>query len=282
MLVAPPGAGKTTRVPLVLAGEEWAQSKRRILVLEPRRLAARAAAERMAKTLGERVGETVGLRVRFGSKLSRKTRIEILTEGVFTRLILDDPMLEGVAAILFDEFHERSLDADLGLGFGARRAAGLARGFTASGDVGDHRRRPRGKPSRRRARDRRRGPRLPGRDPLSRPRRAADRAANRRRHCARDARRYRLAARISARRRRNPPHPGAARRPFRSLGRCRRALWRARGRRAGPRHRAGRSRPAQDRAGHLDRRDLDHHRGRAHRDRTPGLPACRATSPMSG
>ena len=115
VLVAPPGAGKTTRVPLVLAGEEWAQNKRRILVLEPRRLAARAAAERMAKTLGERVGETVGLRVRFGSKLSRKTRIEILTEGVFTRLILDDPMLDGVAAVLFDEFHERSLDADLGL-----------------------------------------------------------------------------------------------------------------------------------------------------------------------
>ncbi|MGD0334506.1 MAG: ATP-dependent helicase HrpB [Xanthobacteraceae bacterium] len=114
VLVAPPGAGKTTRVPLVLAGEEWAAG-RRILVLEPRRLAARAAAERMAKTLGERVGETVGLRVRFGSKLSRKTRIEILTEGVFTRLILDDPMVDGVAAILFDEFHERSLDADLGL-----------------------------------------------------------------------------------------------------------------------------------------------------------------------
>jgi ATP-dependent helicase HrpB len=114
VLVAPPGAGKTTRVPLVLAEEPWAES-RRILVLEPRRLAARAAAERMAKTLGERVGETVGLRVRFGSKVSRKTRIEVITEGIFTRLVLDDPMLEGVAAILFDEFHERSLDADLGL-----------------------------------------------------------------------------------------------------------------------------------------------------------------------
>ena len=114
VLVAPPGAGKTTRVPLVLAGEPWAEG-RRILVLEPRRLAARAAAERMAKTLGERVGDTVGLRVRFGSKVSRKTRIEIITEGVFTRLILDDPMLEGVAAVVFDEFHERSLDADLGL-----------------------------------------------------------------------------------------------------------------------------------------------------------------------
>src|SRR5579864_28805 len=118
VLVAPPGAGKTTRVPLVLAREEWAEKteeKRRILVLEPRRLAARAAAERMARTLGERVGDTVGLRVRFGSKISRRTRIEIITEGVFTRLILEDPMLDGVAAVIFDEFHERSLDADLGL-----------------------------------------------------------------------------------------------------------------------------------------------------------------------
>ena len=114
VLVAPPGAGKTTRVPLVLIEEPWTEG-RRILVLEPRRIAARAAAERMANTLGERVGETVGLRVRFGSKISRKTRIEILTEGIFTRLLLDDPMLEGVGAVLFDEFHERSLDADLGL-----------------------------------------------------------------------------------------------------------------------------------------------------------------------
>jgi len=115
VLVAPPGAGKTTRVPLVLAREDWARQARRILVLEPRRLAARAAAERMAWTLGERVGDTVGLRVRFGSKISRRTRIEIITEGIFTRLILDDPMLDGVAAVIFDEFHERSLDADLGL-----------------------------------------------------------------------------------------------------------------------------------------------------------------------
>ena len=114
VLVAPPGAGKTTRVPLVLAREPWTDD-RRILVLEPRRLAARAAAERMARTLGERVGETVGLRVRFGSKVSRKSRIEVVTEGIFARLIIDDPMLEGVTAVLFDEFHERSLDADLGL-----------------------------------------------------------------------------------------------------------------------------------------------------------------------
>jgi ATP-dependent helicase HrpB len=124
VLVAPPGAGKTTRVPLVLAEEPWAE-KRRILVLEPRRLAARAAAERMAKTLGQRVGETVGLRVRFGSKVSNKTRIEVVTEGIFTRLILDDPMLDGIAAILFDEFHERSLDADLGLALGRDAQLGL-------------------------------------------------------------------------------------------------------------------------------------------------------------
>src|SRR5882757_2973672 len=114
VLVAPPGAGKTTRVPLVLAREPWARD-RRILVLEPRRLAARAAAARMAATLGEPVGATVGYRVRFGSKVSRATRIEVVTEGIFTRRVLDDPALEDVAAVLFDEFHERSLDADLGL-----------------------------------------------------------------------------------------------------------------------------------------------------------------------
>ncbi len=114
VLVAPPGAGKTTRVPLVLIDEAWAAGKK-ILLLEPRRLAARAAAARMAATLGEQVGETVGLRVRFGSKISKKTRIEVVTEGVFTRLVLDDPSLDGIAAVLFDEFHERSLDADLGL-----------------------------------------------------------------------------------------------------------------------------------------------------------------------
>ena len=114
VLVAPPGAGKTTRVPLVLLEESWAEDKK-ILVLEPRRLAARAAAARMAATLGEQVGDTVGLRVRFGSQVTKRTRIEVVTEGIFTRLVIDDPSLEGVAAVLFDEFHERSLDADLGL-----------------------------------------------------------------------------------------------------------------------------------------------------------------------
>src|SRR5262244_3135778 len=124
VLVAPPGAGKTTRVPLVLADEAWAND-RKILVLEPRRIAARAAAERMAKTLGEAVGETVGYRVRFGSKVSRRTRIEVVTEGVFTRLVLDDPSLDGIAAVLFDEFHERSLDADLGLALARDAQRGL-------------------------------------------------------------------------------------------------------------------------------------------------------------
>ncbi|MEA2870233.1 MAG: ATP-dependent helicase HrpB, partial [Hyphomicrobiales bacterium] len=123
VLVAPPGAGKTTRVPLVLVEEPWATGK--ILVLEPRRIAARAAADRMAKTLRERVGDTVGLRVRFGSKVSARTRIEVVTEGVFTRLILDDPELKGIVAVLFDEFHERSLDADLGLALARDAQQGL-------------------------------------------------------------------------------------------------------------------------------------------------------------
>ncbi len=124
VLVAPPGAGKTTRVPLVLLDEAWTKDKK-ILVLEPRRLAARAAASRMASTLGERVGDTVGLRVRFGSKISKRTRIEVITEGVFTRLVLDDPSLDGIAAVLFDEFHERSLDADLGLALARDAQQGL-------------------------------------------------------------------------------------------------------------------------------------------------------------
>jgi ATP-dependent helicase HrpB len=124
VLVAPPGAGKTTRVPLALLGEPWIGVKK-IIVLEPRRIAARASAERMAKTLGERVGDTVGYRVRFGSKVSRATRIEVVTEGIFSRQILDDPELTGVAAVLFDEFHERSLDADLGLALARDAQTGL-------------------------------------------------------------------------------------------------------------------------------------------------------------
>src|SRR5690348_4763006 len=124
VLVAPPGAGKTTRVPLALLDAPWL-GDRKIIVLEPRRIAARASADRMAKSLGERAGETVGYRVRFGSKISRATRIEVVTEGIFTRQILDDPELSGIAAVLFDEFHERSLDADLGLALARDAQTGL-------------------------------------------------------------------------------------------------------------------------------------------------------------
>lgn len=117
VLVAPPGAGKTTLVPLALLqrGDGSWIAGRKIIVLEPRRLAARAAARRMAQLLGEDVGKTVGYRVRFDNRVSAQTRIEVVTEGVFSRMLVDDPGLEAVAAVLFDEFHERSLDGDLAL-----------------------------------------------------------------------------------------------------------------------------------------------------------------------
>lgn len=114
VLEAPPGAGKTTRVPLALLDEPWLGGQR-ILMLEPRRLAARAAAERLASELGEPVGETVGYRIRLDSKVGPRTRIEVVTEGILTRRLQDDPALEGVGLVIFDEFHERSLDADLAL-----------------------------------------------------------------------------------------------------------------------------------------------------------------------
>src|SRR6201996_4497864 len=125
VLVAPPGAGKTTVVPLALLDEPWV-GQGKIIVLEPRRLAARGAASRLAKTLDQAVGQTVGFRVRLQSRVSAATRIEVVTEGVFTRMILDDPGLDGVSAVLFDEFHERSLDADLGLAF-AKDSQGVLR-----------------------------------------------------------------------------------------------------------------------------------------------------------
>jgi ATP-dependent helicase HrpB len=125
VLVAPPGAGKTTRVPPALLGEPWARAGK-IILLSPRRIAARAAASRMAAERGERVGETIGYRVRLDSRIGPKTRIEVVTEGVFSRMILDDPELKGVAAVLFDEFHERSVEGDLGLAL-ARDAQGALR-----------------------------------------------------------------------------------------------------------------------------------------------------------
>ena len=116
VVVAPPGAGKSTVVPLALLEEGWARGKR-IVMLEPRRLATRAVAERMAARLSERVGDTVGYRMRLETRVGKRTRLEVVTEGVFTRMLQGDPALDGVAAVLFDEYHERSLHADVGLAF---------------------------------------------------------------------------------------------------------------------------------------------------------------------
>ena len=124
VLEAPPGAGKTTQVPLALLDAEWLQG-RKIVMLEPRRVAARAAAGFMARQLGEAVGETVGYRIRFENKVSARTRIEVVTEGILTRMLQDDPLLGGVGAVLFDEFHERHLAGDLGLALALDVQAGL-------------------------------------------------------------------------------------------------------------------------------------------------------------
>jgi ATP-dependent helicase HrpB len=125
VLQAPPGAGKSTVVPLVLLDSDWLCG-RRIIMLEPRRLAARAVAARMAHTLGEEVGRTVGHRMRMDTRVSRDTRIEVVTEGVLTRMLQQDAALEGVGLLIFDEFHERSLQADLGLALALDAQANLA------------------------------------------------------------------------------------------------------------------------------------------------------------
>ncbi len=125
VLQAPPGAGKSTVVPLALLDAPWAGGKR-IIMLEPRRLAARAVAQRMARTLGETVGRTVGYRMRFDTRVSRETRIEVVTEGVLTRMLQQDPALEGTALVVFDEFHERSLQADLGMALALDAQAAVA------------------------------------------------------------------------------------------------------------------------------------------------------------
>jgi ATP-dependent helicase HrpB len=122
---APPGAGKSTVVPIALLDEPWLRGGK-IVMLEPRRLATRAVATRMATTLGESPGETVGYRMRLETRVSKRTRIEVVTEGVFTRMLQSDPALEGVGAVLFDEFHERSLHADTGLAFALDSQENLA------------------------------------------------------------------------------------------------------------------------------------------------------------
>ena len=124
VLTAPPGSGKTTLLPLLLREEEWLAG-RTILMLEPRRLAARMAADRMASLLGEESGQTVGYRIRFERKISAATRIEVLTEGILTRMLQDDPALERAGLVIFDEFHERSLHADLALALCLDSASGL-------------------------------------------------------------------------------------------------------------------------------------------------------------
>jgi ATP-dependent helicase HrpB len=167
VLQAPPGAGKTTGVPLALldGGAEG-----RIVMLEPRRLAARAAAERMAEVWASLAGETVGYRIRGEAKVSDQTRIEVVTEGILTRMVQDAPDLPGIGTVIFDEFHERSLNADLGLALtwearGALRPDLRILVMSATLDAGT-----RGRDARRRAPDLVGGARLPGGDPLARPR----------------------------------------------------------------------------------------------------------------
>ena len=112
IVTAPPGAGKSTLLPLTILSS---LPDGKILMLEPRRIAARQVAERMAKMIGERVGETIGYRVRFETKVSASTRVEVLTEGILTRMLIDDPTLDGVSVVIFDEYHERSLVSDTAL-----------------------------------------------------------------------------------------------------------------------------------------------------------------------
>ncbi len=212
-------------MPLALLDEPWARGKR-IVMLEPRRLATRAVAERMAATLGERVGDTVGYRMRLETRVGKRTRIEVVTEGVFTRMLQSDPALEGVAAVLFDEFHERSLHADVGLALAldaqrhvapelrvlamsatidGARVAELLGGAPVVESRGPH------VPGRRCATSARACLPCPGR-------RRAGRRGRRARRAARAARTRRRRARVPARRRRDPPRRSARLRDEHDLG----------------------------------------------------------------
>ena len=156
VLQAPPGAGKTTIVPLRLLDEPWLAG-RRIVMLEPRRLATRAAARRMASLLGEEVGGTVGYRTRDERRVGRDTRIEVVTEGILTRRLQHDPSLPGVGLVIFDEIHERNLQADLALALTLDARAGAAPRPPRARHVGHARHRPgRGRCSARRRGRRRR------------------------------------------------------------------------------------------------------------------------------
>ena len=268
VLVAAPGAGKTTRVPLVLAAQAWARDKK-IIVLEPRRIAARAAAARMAATLRENVGATVGYRVRFGSRVSCETRIEVVTEGIFTRRVLDQPVLNDVAAVLFDEFHERSLEGDLGLALARDVQQGLredlkllvmsatldgARVAGALGGAPVIESAGRGFPVE---------TRYLGRDPQLGIEREVTQAVLRAILIGAG-----LGTGVSARRRRDSPDADVVAGAYQRAGRRhRRAARRAGGPCSGPSNRTGAPWPAQDRAGNIGSRNFAHHRGDTRGDR---------------
>ncbi len=138
VLIAPPGAGKTTAVAPALLDQPWCSGS--VIVLSPRRVAARAAAERMAELLGEAAGETIGYVTRLDTKRSARTRVVVMTEAIFVSTILTDPELAGVSAVLFDEAHERHLDSRSRSGAGDREPVGAARGAAVGGDERHHRR----------------------------------------------------------------------------------------------------------------------------------------------
>ena len=265
VLVAPPGAGKTTLVPLALLDAPWLGRGRRIVLLEPRRLAARAAARRMASLLGEQPGDTVGYAMRMENLVSDRTRILVVTEGVLARMILDDPELPGVARRDLRRIPRALARRGFRPGAGARRpgrhCGRTCRLLVMSATLDGARV---SQAARRRAGHRERGAELSGRHPL--PGQAAGepgRGRRGRRHPRRAGRRNRQPAGLPARPARDRANRRAARRPRARRRRHRSALRHAGRPGAGHGDPAGAGRPPQDRAGDLHRRNLDHHRRRA-------------------